>query len=46
MNFEFMRELHWRHGYTLVLLVMALVAILQTWFLRRRDWLSDWTTPR
>ena len=46
MNFEFMPELHWRHGYTLVLLVMVLAAILQAWLLWRRGWFADWTTPR
>ena len=46
MNFEFMPELHWRYGYGLVLIVMALVAILQGWLLWRRGWFGDWTAPR
>jgi len=43
MNFEFMPELKWRHGYGLVMLLMALVAALQGWWLWRRGWFEDWT---
>ncbi len=46
MNFELMPELKWRYGYLLVLLVMALVALLQTYWLWRRGWFQDWTAQR
>jgi len=46
MNFEFMPELHWRYGYGLALLAMAIVAIVQGWLLWRRGWFDDWTAPR
>ncbi len=43
MNFEFMPELKWHHGYLLVMLLMLLVATLQGWWLWRRGWFQDWT---
>ncbi|KEF42213.1 MAG: magnesium transporter [Cyanobium sp. CACIAM 14] len=43
MNFEFMPELKWRHGYLIVLLSMGVVAALQGWWLWRRGWFEDWT---
>jgi magnesium transporter len=43
MNFEFMPELKWHHGYALVMLFMGLVAALQGWWLWRRGWFEDWT---
>jgi magnesium transporter len=39
MNFEFMPELHWRHGYPVVIAVMvAICAAMYEWF-RRAGWL-------
>ena len=46
MNFQVMPELTWRYGYLSVLLLMVLVAVLQVWWLGRRGWFQDWTTPR
>ncbi len=46
MNFENMPELKWRFGYEYALLLMAAVAALQAWWLWRRGWFQDWTTPR
>jgi magnesium transporter len=39
MNFEFMPELHWRWGYPVVLLLMALVASAMLLFFKRKKWL-------
>ena len=37
MNFEFMPELHWKLGYPLVLLVMALIGlVIFIWFKRKQ----------
>ncbi|WP_341918012.1 magnesium transporter CorA family protein [Hydrocarboniphaga effusa] len=37
MNFEYMPELHWRHGYFLVLgLLASIAAVLLLWFRQRR----------
>jgi magnesium transporter len=41
-----MPELKWAWGYFYVLLVMALVAIIQTYWLWRRGWFQDWTAHR
>ena len=46
MNFEHMPELKWRYGYGLTLMVMGLVAAIQAFWLMRRGWFEDWTTPR
>jgi magnesium transporter len=46
MNFRVMPELQWRLGYPLVLLAMALVALVQTYWLWRRGWFQDWTPRR
>lgn len=46
MNFRSMPELSWRFGYPLVLVVMAVVAAIQAWWLWRRGWFGDWTEPR
>jgi len=46
MNFEQMPELKWRFGYEYSLVLMALVALVQTWWLWRRGWFQDWITPR
>lgn len=46
MNFENMPELKWHDGYALILLAMAMVAVVQAWWLWRRGWFEDWTTPR
>jgi magnesium transporter len=39
MNFEHMPELHWRIGYPLCLMVMALAVVALVGFFRRIDWL-------
>jgi magnesium transporter len=39
MNFEHMPELHWRFGYPLCLLVMAVMVVALASFFRRIDWL-------
>ena len=46
MNFEHMPELRFRYGYAITLLLMAIVASLQAFWLMRRGWFDDWTTPR
>ncbi|MFM9101976.1 MAG: CorA family divalent cation transporter, partial [Cyanobium sp.] len=46
MNFEVMPELKWRLGYAYALTLMALIAAIQAWWLWRRGWFEDWTTPR
>jgi magnesium transporter len=46
MNFENMPELRWHYGYALILLVMVLIAALQTYLLWRRGWFQDWTAMR
>jgi magnesium transporter len=39
MNFDFMPELHWRLGYPMALLAMAVAAVIPYWYFRRRGWL-------
>jgi magnesium transporter len=39
MNFEFMPELHWRYGYPLVLLVIAVACVLLYRGFKRNGWL-------
>ena len=39
MNFTFMPELAWPHGYPLALLLMLVSALLPLWYFRRRGWL-------
>ncbi|WP_254216685.1 CorA family divalent cation transporter [Synechococcus sp. CCY 9618] len=46
MNFEYMPELRWHHGYALVMLFMAAVAAAQAWWLWHRGWFQDWTGQR
>lgn len=46
MNFEFMPELKWTWGYLYVVLLMALVAMIQSYWLWRRGWFQDWTAQR
>ncbi len=46
MNFRNMPELNWRYGYFIVLLLMALIALLQSFWLWRRGWFEDWTAMR
>ncbi len=46
MNFENMPELKWHYGYALILVAMLMVAAVQAWWLWRRGWFEDWTTPR
>jgi len=46
MNFDNMPELKWHYGYYICLAVMAAVAGIQGYWLWRRGWFDDWTTPR
>ena len=46
MNFAHMPELRWHYGYVYCLLLMAVVALIQSYWLRRRGWFQDWTAPR
>lgn len=46
MNFVNMPELSWRYGYLYALLLMAIVALIQSYWLWRRGWFQDWTAPR
>lgn len=46
MNFQHMPELSWRLGYTYVLTLMLVVALVQSCWLWRRGWFQDWTTLR
>ena len=39
MNFEFMPELHWQHGYLVAIGMMVLSAVLPFWYFRKRGWL-------
>ena len=39
MNFKFMPELEWRWGYSLVLAVMAVIAVSMVIYFRKRKWL-------
>jgi magnesium transporter len=39
MNFEFMPELHWQHGYLVAIGLMVLSAVLPFWYFRKRGWL-------
>jgi len=38
MNFEFMPELKWPHGYFMVLGVMALLVLVIIWYISRKKW--------
>ena len=40
MNFDFMPELHWRHGYEFALALMAVVAAGIGWFFHHRGWIG------
>ncbi len=39
MNFEFMPELHWAHGYLFAIALIILSALVPMWYFRRRGWL-------
>jgi magnesium transporter len=39
MNFTNMRELEWRYGYFIILIVMAVIGISLVVYFRRRRWL-------
>jgi magnesium transporter len=41
-----MPELKWTWGYFYILLLMALVAMIQGYWLWRRGWFQDWTAQR
>ena len=45
MNFEFLPELHWRHGYALIWGIMvAIGAGILVWF-RHKGWLGNGDRP-
>jgi magnesium transporter len=46
MNFENMPELRWHLGYLYCIVLMAIVAVIQSYWLWRRGWFADWTAPR
>ncbi|MFM9086798.1 MAG: magnesium/cobalt transporter CorA [Cyanobium sp.] len=46
MNFENMPELKWHYGYFLILILMAVVATIQFYWLWKRGWFQDWTGQR
>jgi len=46
MNFENMPELKWHYGYAYAMGLMALIALIQVYWLWRRQWFQDWTSPR
>jgi magnesium transporter len=46
MNFDNMPELNWRYGYVAALLLMGMIATIQTIWLRKRGWFEDWTATR
>ena len=46
MNFENMPELNWHYGYVASLLLMGMIATIQTIWLRNRGWFEDWTATR
>ena len=39
MNFKTMPELEWRHGYSMVLVLMVIVAVLPYLFFKWKNWL-------
>ena len=39
MNFEYMPELKWLHGYTWALVLMLASAVLPLWYFKRRGWI-------
>ena len=41
MNFENMPELKWKYGYLYSLILMALIALFQAYFLWKRGWFQD-----
>ncbi len=41
MNFDYMPELHWRHGYPAVLLSMAFIAACLVYYFRRKGWIGQ-----
>jgi magnesium transporter len=43
MNFVNMPELGFKYGYFMILILMGLVAMLQSFWLWRRGWFQDWT---
>ncbi|PJB28805.1 magnesium and cobalt transport protein CorA, partial [Candidatus Desantisbacteria bacterium CG_4_9_14_3_um_filter_50_7] len=39
MNFKYMPELEWKYGYFFALGIMAFVAIITLWFIKKKHWL-------
>lgn len=39
MNFKYMPELEWRHGQTIFLAVMAVIALGMLWYFRKKHWI-------
>lgn len=38
MNFEFMPELGWKHGYLFAWIIMIAIGIAVWWYMKRKDW--------
>ncbi|HSW70190.1 MAG TPA: magnesium/cobalt transporter CorA [Gammaproteobacteria bacterium] len=39
MNFQYMPELHWRHGYAVVIGIMSVMVIMMLIYFRRKKWI-------
>ena len=39
MNFDHIPELHWKHGYAMLWLLMLVIVGLQLWYFKRKKWL-------
>jgi magnesium transporter len=39
MNFDNMPELHWRHGYFMVMGFMLVISVVMLWWFRKKGWL-------
>ncbi len=37
-NFDYLPEIHWKHGYFLMWGIMIIVTLLMLWFFRRKKW--------
>ncbi len=40
MNFEYMPELHWKHGYQYALSLMFFSVFFMAWYFKKKDWLK------
>ncbi len=37
-NFDYLPELHWAHGYTIMWVVMIITTLIMLWFFKRKKW--------